>query len=323
MNDPTKTKRYRIDVYLSTIRGANSEHLEQPPGCESQWKGDGYGLFRDEIGDRKPEWFRDAGVPWYQLRDLVQSRFFITYSLHRPVNGKREGEEILLKMGSAVSALFGNDEWLSKMLVFGVKLANVQIADNVGNVKWVAIEKANKAEKVFYGGRRENTVTNSYEYDTFDTHVVDVEVDGGVEIAPRMGHPHFHLLLTLTHFTYLQFDYYKMKLNLEIMFKGLQTYHGFPQQFMLGTPDDPFYGDNENPYVDLRLYPADNFLEVLHKYVRKNDVFDKVSGALTETFGRPRRPAAAAPAAAQEDAAVEDDAEEALDEDDELNRIGA
>ena len=140
-----------------------------------------------------------------------------------------------------------------------------------------------------------------------------------------MGHPHFHLLLTLTHFTYLQFDYYKMKLNLEIMFKGLQTYHGFPQQFMLGTPDDPFYGDNENPYVDLRLYPADNFLEVLHKYVRKNDVFDtcKVSGALTETFGRPRRPAAAAPAAAQEDAAVEDDAEEALDEDDELNRIGA
>ena len=64
VNDPTKTKRYRVDVYLSTIRGANFEHVEQPPGCESQWTGDVYGLFRKEIGDRKTEWFRDARVPW-------------------------------------------------------------------------------------------------------------------------------------------------------------------------------------------------------------------------------------------------------------------
>ena len=49
----------------------------------------------------------------------------ITYSLHRPVNGTREGEDILLKMAGAVSALFGNDEWLSQMLKFGKKLANV------------------------------------------------------------------------------------------------------------------------------------------------------------------------------------------------------
>ena len=39
------------------------------------------------------------------------------------------------------------------------------------------------------------------------------------------------------------------------------------------------YGENENPYVDLRLYPADNFLEVLHKYVRKNDAHERVSAA--------------------------------------------
>jgi hypothetical protein len=64
--------------------------------------------------------------------------------------------------------------------------------------------------------------------DTFDTHVVDVEIDAGMEVGPKMGHPHFHLLLTLTHFTYLQFDYYAMKLFLEIMFKGQQTHHGFP-----------------------------------------------------------------------------------------------
>ena len=315
VNDPspTKTKRYRVDVYLCTIRGdqeTKSVHIEQPPGCESQWKGDQYVLFRKDLGDGKPEYFRDAGVPWYQLRELVQSRFFITYSLHRPVNGKREGEDILLKMSSAVSALFGNDEWLSSMLVFGKKLARVQITDNVGNVKWVPIEKANKSEKVFHGGRKSNKVTNSYEYDTFDTHVVEVELDGGVEIGPRMGHPHFHLLLTMTHFTYLQFDYYSMKLFLEIMFKGQQTWHGFPP-FMLGTPTDPFYGDNENPYVDLRLYPADNFLEVLHKYVRKNDALEKVSSAITQRFDKRQ-----APEEAPEDEAPEDEAPmQGMDED--------
>jgi hypothetical protein len=60
-----------------------------------------------------------------------------------------------------MQVLFGNDEWLSSMLVFGKKLASVQLADNVGNVKWVPIEKANKAEKVFHGGRKLNLVTNS------------------------------------------------------------------------------------------------------------------------------------------------------------------
>ena len=82
-----------------------------------------------------------------------------------------------------------------------------------------------------------NKVTNSYEYDTFDTHVDSVELDGGVEVGPKMGHPHFHVLLTLTHFTYLQFDYYTMKIFLEIMFKGLRTHHGFPTEFRLGTTE--------------------------------------------------------------------------------------
>jgi hypothetical protein len=76
----------------------------------------------------------------------------------------------------------------------------------------------------------------------------------------------------------MQFDYYAMKYYLETLFKGLENPEG--KLFMLGNDADPFYGDNENPYVDLRLYPADNFMEVLHKYVRKNDAFAKVSGAL-------------------------------------------
>ena len=50
---------------------------------------------------------------------------------------------ILLKIAGAVSALFGNDEWLSQMLKFGKKLANVQVTDNVGHTDWIPIEKAN------------------------------------------------------------------------------------------------------------------------------------------------------------------------------------
>ena len=115
-----------------------------------------------------------------------------------------------------------------------------------------------------------------------------------------MGHPHFHVLLTLTHFTYLQFDYYQMKMYLEIMFKGFETYHGFPTTFMLGTEADPFYGENENPYVDLRLYPADNFLEVLHKYVRKNDAYERVSAAKTQRVDNPKEKRKKAPVAQAE-----------------------
>jgi hypothetical protein len=123
VNDPTKKKRYRVEAYVATLRGEEAEVVEQPPGCESQWQGDGYLFYKYEgPGDRQAEWFRDARPVWYQLRELVQTRVFITYSLHRPVSGTREGEDILLKMGGAVSALFGNDEWLSQMLKFGKPL---------------------------------------------------------------------------------------------------------------------------------------------------------------------------------------------------------
>jgi len=96
VNDPTKKKRYRVEAYVATLRGEEAEVVEQPPGCESQWQGDGYLLYKYEgPGDRQAEWFRDARQVWYQLRELVQTRVFITYSLHRPVNGTREGEDIL------------------------------------------------------------------------------------------------------------------------------------------------------------------------------------------------------------------------------------
>ena len=33
---------------------------------------------------------------------------------------------------------------------------------------------------------------------------------------------------------------------------------------------DDFYGDNEFPYIDIRLYPQDNWKDIIAAYVRKN-----------------------------------------------------
>ena len=160
---------------------------------------------------------------------------------------------------------------------------------------WGVIDKTRKQDAMasFYGNGDKANPETSYTSDTYETHVDSVEVDGGCEIGPQMGHPHFHLLLTINHFSYVQFDYYKMNTFLELMFKGVRSIHTFGgdptgKKFMLGSQVEPFYGDNENPYVDIRLYPQDNWKEVLAAYVRKAsgsaDMFSVLAGrALPKT----------------------------------------
>ena len=43
-----------------------------------------------------------------------------------------------------------------------------------------------------------------------------------------------------------------------------------------------FYGDNEFPYIDIRLYPQDNWKEIISAYVRKGSV----GGGIVNTVGR-------------------------------------
>jgi hypothetical protein len=294
--DPQDKKQlFRVEVYLSTAykeKGRLSVDriwtMWQVDQLVAPYDEEQNRFFRtiDQGGDRR--------VAWHQRRELRQTRVFITYSLHRPITGKQDGEDILLKMADAIHHLFGDDTRLSKMVVFGRKLAaDAKSSDNM----WVPIAKARKEDYVFYGGlfdvvRNGKSMLvsrNSYVYDQFDTHVENVEVDGGVEIGPTMGHPHFHVMLTLTHFSYMQFDYYAMKYYLETLFKGLEQPEG--KLFMLGNDADPFYGDNENPYVDVKLYPADNFLDALHMYVRKHATYDRVNDARTETKSYRYKPA--------------------------------
>ena len=116
---------------------------------------------------------------------------------------------------------------------------------------------------------------SSYQHDNYDTHVDSVDVDAGIEIGPTLHHPHFHLILTVNHFSYVQLDTYRMKVMFESMFKGLgaspdQDLGSVGEFKLLDAGGLPFYGDNENPYVDIRLWPTDNWQEVMAAYVRKS-----------------------------------------------------
>jgi len=282
---PASPEDYRFEVFLATSRGPQHSALH-PRNVPTEWHGDGFVTsFQNGQWARIPEEFRHPKSIVKQRRAWRQSRLFITYSLHRPVTDEREGKLIMQRMADAAYELFGNDKWLSQMLRFGKTLRKALEgpADNISRVAWEPIYKTNKKEAMdnFYGN--DSSGHTSYIYDTYETHVEKVDLDGGIEIGPKMHHPHFHMLLTLDHYGYVQFDYYKMNTLLEIMFRGLDTYHGWGDRFFLKDINgNPFYGDNEFPYVDIRLYPQDNWKEIIAAYVRK----PSVGGGILGTVGR-------------------------------------
>ena len=91
-----------------------------------------------------------------------------------------------------------------------------------------------------------------------------------------------------SHYTYVQFDYFKMNRFLEIMFKGIpNNMYGFGSEYKLVDGYGlPFYGDNENPYVDIKLYPQDDWRAVLQAYVRKNTIPSMVDAAASSIRDR-------------------------------------
>ena len=56
--------------------------------------------------------------------------------------------------------------------------------------------------------------------------------------------------------------------TLEQLFKGTHKIYGDEFKLIDGA-GLPFYTDNENPYIDIRVYPADNWQQVIAAYVRK------------------------------------------------------
>ena len=262
-------------VYYATRGNALGDKCAEPKSQPTMWCGDGYVTGYDErlgrwtVG-RAPQRARNATTQWRKMR---QSRLFITYSLHRPVTSEIEARGVLEKMADASRELFGNDRNLSELLVFGYKLggfsARGEPTDSVSKARFEVITKTKKKEAMatFYGDED----GSSYIYDTYETHVEYVEMDGGMEIGPQRHHPHFHVLLTITHWSYVQIDYFKMNAYLEMMFRGLDPLQrGWGETFKLvDASGRPFYTDNENPYVDIKLYPQDGWQDVIAAYVRK------------------------------------------------------
>ena len=260
---PDMYKREWTDVGkepTGTVIKGKEMHGVFTPSDDSDWKGDRY------VQRLKGDSYTDAKTQ--QLR-CIQSKFFITYSLHRRVFSEVEARAVLEKMADAIRTLFGNDEELCKIVLFGHRLAPAYATDALGGFMYKIIDRPNKThsvhddtKEIWYGDNSDNT----YNYDTYETHVESVDVDAGCEIGPTYHHPHFHCMLSLVHYSYVQIDKYRMEAVLESMFKGLS--HG-GHFYLIDGGGRPFYTDNEKPYVDIHIAPSDNVQDVYAAYVRK------------------------------------------------------
>ena len=277
--EKTKTPAER-EQWVEDVKGLYENKKYVKVVLNSGWDGDPFVQKEDVIGEEE----RMARNP-VQTRQLTQSRLFITYSLHRRVFSELEARAVLEKMADAVRYTFGNDSELCDFVIFGRKLASEgKGLDSVSLKKYEPILKPNKKEKVFYG--LASAKGSSYLYDTYQTHIESVTVDAGVEIGPTYHHPHFHVLVTLNHFSYVQIDTMHMKAKLEQLFKGTRNDMSAEQRAKFELVDGrglPFYTDNENAYTDIRVYPSDNWADVIAAYVRKGSDKESMMSLRTRT----------------------------------------
>lgn len=262
---------YKECIYCATRAGTSGEDKDKGARWQdnTDWRGDGYILQQNKDGPWTLHTAAKASVDppkaEKQIRHLTQTRVFITYSLHRRIQSELEARYVMEKMADAVRTLFGNDQWLCQILVFGMRLVEHNPKDSVSSRTYEPITSARKESTRFYG----DTNGNSYVFDTYQTHVESVSVDAGIEIGPTYHMPHFHTLVTVNHWSYLQVDTMRMKALLEQMFKGTGRFQNDETYYLQDAAGLPFYTDNENPYIDIRLYPSDNWAEVIAAYVRK------------------------------------------------------
>ena len=300
----TRTGEGETDVTVGGFRAFRGIAFENTPWNgkattshdSTQWAGDSYLLQQNDKGE-----YVEKPFPPYtkaQYRRKTQSRFFITYSLHRATRGA-EARVLLERMANGLYTLFGRDDLLSELIVFGKKImqlnADVAIHKNtnsdkhkdalsaldrdfLGAGRFGIISKTNKEDKMpeFYAGLG----FSSYTSDTYDTHIHSVDVNAGVEIGPKRHHPHFHLLLTIEHWSYIQIDYFKMRQMLEMLFRAQPApgwFNGGPEIdayikrtfWLKDSSGGDFMSDAENPWVDIRLYPQDNWEDIIDDYVKK------------------------------------------------------
>lgn len=187
-----------------------------------------------------------------QWRKMKQSKFFVTYVLHRPAvddGSKGHNEHVALQFARAVRRMT-LDENLCTMVRFGYMLKDGKRA----------LIEAKKQDAEDY--------KHSYTADTWASHMHYVTVDCGVEIAPQTRNFHFHMVLSFTHWSKLQLDTMQMGAWLERSFKGLHADEN-DNFFITDVNGQQWYSDADNPYIDLKLLAQDDFNEVIARYIRK------------------------------------------------------
>ena len=193
-----------------------------------------------------------------QYRSQKMTHLMITYVLHRRAAGQQFNQHVINQITKATTELFGNQ--MHKLINFGKTLRK-------RDGRWV-VEDVGEARKA----TNMDNHPGSYKFDTFLTHVHYHKVTGGVEIAPITKFFHFHMIVKIVHYGKLMFDYYKMNSWLKDAFLG-NTHQG---KFYIADIDGtPFYKLSDRPMVDLRLYDQDDWEEVAHEYVRKDQMQNK------------------------------------------------
>ena len=222
--------------------------------------------YKSSDGWNGDDFVLSGGAPSKQYRTLRQSRFFITYSLHRPMRGPNQMKVVLQSMANAIYIILGEDQYLAKILVFGKKL-------NKQKKSFQHIDATKKADAMvnFYG----NSFGNSYVSDTYRSHIHSVDLDAGVEKGPNRHHPHFHAILTVNHWSYVEVDYFIMRGLFEVAFKGMYEFED-KETALVDENFGAFYADAETPWIDIKVWPEDRWQEKLRAYVRKDLVPSQV-----------------------------------------------
>jgi hypothetical protein len=203
----------------------------------------------DATGQQQPTHF--------QYRAQKMTHLMITYVLHRRASSEEYNKYVIDKIQQATSRMF--DHHLGSLINFGKTLRRV------GDT-W-RIEDIGQARKK----TNMDNYPESYKFDTFQSHIHYYKCTGGTEIAPTTKFFHFHMILKLVHYSKLMFDYFKMSDWLRKSFLGL---HGNVEDnfYIQDVDGTPFYKYSDRPYVDLRLYDQDDWEEVAHEYVRKDQL---------------------------------------------------
>lgn len=106
-----------------------------------------------------------------------------------------------------------------------------------------------------------------YEKDTYWTHVEYVQASGGVEIGPVSRMYHFHVRLSIVHWSRIMFDYYVMSNWFMRAFKGEEAQE---QNFkLLDQNGHPWIRDSEQWYAQAKLHPQDDANDVVQRYIVK------------------------------------------------------